>query len=100
VVLDPPAFAKSAKAVERASRGYKELNLSALRMIKPGGILFTYSCSQKIDKDLFRKIVFGAAADARRNVRVLHQTGHPMDHPINIFHPENEYLKGLVLLVE
>jgi 23S rRNA (cytosine1962-C5)-methyltransferase len=100
IVLDPPAFAKNAKSVPNATRGYKELNLLAIKKIKPGGIIFTFSCSQKIEKDLFRKVVFGAAADARRNVRILHQTTQPIDHPINIFHPENEYLKGLVLYVE
>ncbi|MCF6240284.1 MAG: class I SAM-dependent rRNA methyltransferase [Bacteroidales bacterium] len=100
IVLDPPAFAKTAKAVPNATRGYKELNLIAFRKINPGGIVFTFSCSQKITRDLFRKIVFGAAADARRNIRILHQTTQPPDHPINIYHPENEYLKGLVLYVE
>ena len=100
IILDPPAFAKTAKAVKNASRGYKQLNLQAFRHIKPGGLVFTFSCSQKIDRDLFRKIVFGAAADAGRNVRILHQTTQPADHPVNIFHPENEYLKGLVLQVE
>ncbi|RLD84180.1 MAG: class I SAM-dependent rRNA methyltransferase [Bacteroidetes bacterium] len=100
IVLDPPAFAKTAKAVPNATRGYKELNLTAFRKINPGGIVFTFSCSQKISRDLFRKIVFGAAADAKRNIRILHQTTQPPDHPINIYHPENEYLKGLVLYVE
>ncbi|MBN1251451.1 MAG: class I SAM-dependent rRNA methyltransferase [Bacteroidales bacterium] len=100
IVLDPPAFAKTAKAVKNAARGYKELNLIAFRKIKPGGIVFTFSCSQKIDRDLFRKIIFAAAADAKRNVRILHQTTQAPDHSINIYHPENEYLKGLVLLVE
>lgn len=100
IILDPPAFAKTAKALPNATRGYKELNLMAFRKIKPGGILFTFSCSQKVDRDLFRKIVFGAAADAKRNVRILHQTTQPNCHPVNIFHPENEYLKGLVLQVE
>lgn len=100
IVLDPPAFAKTAKAVPNATRGYKELNLTAFRNINPGGIVFTFSCSQKITRDLFRKIVFGAAADAGRNIRILHQTTQPPDHPINIYHPENEYLKGLVLYVE
>ncbi len=100
IVLDPPAFAKTAKAVPNATRGYKELNLIAFRKINPGGIVFTFSCSQKITRDLFRKIVFGAAADARRNIRILHQTTQPPDHPVNIYHPENEYLKGLVLYVE
>ncbi len=100
IVLDPPAFAKNAKSVPNASRGYKDLNLTAFKKIKPGGILFTFSCSQNIDRDLFRKIVFGAAADARRDVRILHQLTQPADHPVNIFHPEGEYLKGLVLYVE
>lgn len=100
IVLDPPAFAKSAKAVDNASRGYKQINMRAFQKIKPGGILFTFSCSQNIDKDLFQKIVFGAAADARRNVRIIHQLHQPADHPINIFHPEGEYLKGLALYVE
>ncbi len=100
IVLDPPAFAKTAKAVPNATRGYKELNLIAFRKINPGGIVFTFSCSQKITRDLFRKIVFGAAADAGRNIRILHQTTQPLDHPINIYHPENEYLKGLILYVE
>jgi len=100
IVLDPPAFAKTARAVNNATRGYKELNLKAMKKIKKGGILFTFSCSQKINRDLFRKIIFGAAADAGRNIRILHQTTQPPDHPINIYHPENEYLKGLVLYVE
>jgi 23S rRNA (cytosine1962-C5)-methyltransferase len=100
VVLDPPAFAKSSKAVANAARGYKNLNLIALKKIKPQGLIFTFSCSQHIDRDLFRKIVFGAAADAKRNVRILRQFTQPDDHPINIFHPEGEYLKGLLLHVE
>ncbi len=100
IVLDPPAFAKNARAVDNASRGYKQINLRAIQKIKPGGILFTFSCSQNIDKLLFQKIVFGAAADAGRNVRILHQLHQPFDHPINIFHPEGEYLKGLVVQVE
>jgi len=100
VVLDPPAFAKNAKSVPNAARGYKDLNLTALKKMVPGGILFTFSCSQNIDTDLFRKIVFAAAADAQRNVRILHQLTQPADHPVNIFHPEGEYLKGLVLQVE
>lgn len=100
MVLDPPAFAKNAKAVPNASRGYKNLNLIAFKQIKPGGLIFTFSCSQHIDRDLFRKIVFGAAADAGRNVRIIKQLTQPEDHPINIFHPEGEYLKGLLLYVE
>lgn len=100
MVLDPPAFAKNAKSVPNASRGYKNLNLIAFKTIKPGGLVFTFSCSQHIDRDLFRKIVFSAAADAGRNVRILKQLTQPEDHPINIFHPEGEYLKGLLLHVE
>ena len=100
IVLDPPAFAKHARAVDNASRGYKQINLQAFRRIKPGGLVFTFSCSQNISKDLFQKIVFGAAADAYRNVRIIHQLHQPADHPINIYHPEGEYLKGLVLWVE
>ncbi len=100
IVLDPPAFAKNARAVDNASRGYKQINLRAIQKIKPGGILFTFSCSQNIDKLLFQKIVFGAASDAGRNVRILDQLHQPFDHPINIFHPEGEYLKGLVVQVE
>ncbi|MES2690939.1 MAG: class I SAM-dependent rRNA methyltransferase [Bacteroidota bacterium] len=100
MVLDPPAFAKNARSVPNASRGYKNLNLTAFKKIKPGGLIFTFSCSQHIDRDLFRKIIFGAAADARRNVRIVKQLTQPEDHPINIFHPEGEYLKGLLLYVE
>jgi len=100
IVLDPPAFAKNAKSVPNACRGYKGLNLAAFQKIERGGIVFTFSCSKSIDKELFRKIVFGAAADAGRNIRILHQLSQPPDHPINIFHPESEYLKGLVLYVE
>jgi 23S rRNA (cytosine1962-C5)-methyltransferase len=100
MVLDPPAFAKNARSVPNAARGYKNLNLIAFKKIKPGGLIFTFSCSQHIDRDLFRKIIFGAAADAKRNVRILRQLTQPEDHPINIFHPEGEYLKGLLLHVE
>jgi 23S rRNA (cytosine1962-C5)-methyltransferase len=100
MVLDPPAFAKNARSVPNASRGYKNLNLAAFKQIKPGGLVFTFSCSQHIDRDLFRKIVFGAAADAKRNIRIVRQLTQPEDHPINIFHPEGEYLKGLLLYVE
>ncbi len=100
IILDPPAFAKHARAVDNASRGYKQISLQAFRRIKPGGLVFTFSCSQNISKDLFQKIVFGAAADAYRNVRIVHQLHQPADHPINIYHPEGEYLKGLVLWVE
>lgn len=100
IVLDPPAFAKNAKALNNATRGYKNLNMLGINKVKKGGLVFTFSCSQHIDKDLFRKIVFGAAADCKRNVRVLKQLSQPEDHPINIYHPEGEYLKGLLLEVE
>jgi 23S rRNA (cytosine1962-C5)-methyltransferase len=100
IVLDPPAFAKHLSSVKLATVGYRNLNTEAMRRIARGGILFTFSCSQVIDKDLFRKIIFTAAAQARRNVRILHQLSQPPDHPISIYHPEGEYLKGLVLYVE
>lgn len=100
MVLDPPAFAKHLDAVKRAAIGYKKLNLEAFRRIAKNGVVFTFSCSQAIDKTLFRQIVFGAAAQAGRKVRILHQLHQPPDHPINIYHPEGEYLKGLVLHVE
>jgi 23S rRNA (cytosine1962-C5)-methyltransferase len=100
IVLDPPAFAKHARAVVNATRGYKQINMKAIQNIKPGGIIFTFSCSQNISSELFQKIVFGAAADARRNVRIIKQLHQPSDHPVNIFHPEGEYLKGLILWVE
>lgn len=100
IILDPPAFAKNAKAVPNASRGYKNLNALGFQKIRPGGLIFTFSCSQHIDKDLFRKIVFSAAAESKRNVRILQQLSQPQDHPINIYHPEGEYLKGLLLQVD
>lgn len=100
IILDPPAFAKNARSVDNAARGYKNLNMLGIQKVKPGGLLFTYSCSQHIDKDLFRKIVFGGAADVKRNVRILKQLSQPEDHPINIYHPEGEYLKGLFLMVD
>lgn len=100
IVLDPPAFAKSKSTVDKAARGYKEINLSAFRKIKTGGLLATFSCSQHIDKELFRKIIFAAAADSGRSVRIIQQLTQPLDHPINIYHPEGEYLKGLLLYVE
>jgi len=100
IILDPPAFAKSAAAVDRAARGYKDINMRAFRKVKKGGMLFTYSCSQHITKDLFQKIIFGAAADSGRNVRILFQLHQPADHPVNLYHPEGEYLKGLALWVE
>ncbi len=100
IIIDPPAFAKTQSAVKQASRGYKELNLKAMKKIKSGGLIFTFSCSQRIEKDLFKKIVFSAAADAKRNIRIIGQMSQGEDHPINIFHPETEYLKGLILYVE
>jgi 23S rRNA (cytosine1962-C5)-methyltransferase len=100
IVLDPPAFTKHISTVKKAARGYKDINYHAIRRIAPGGILFTFSCSQHISTDLFRKIAFSAAADARRDVRILAQLGQPLDHPISIYHPEGEYLKGLVLGVD
>ena len=100
IILDPPAFAKHRDAVRNALKGYKRLNRKALEQIKPNSILFTFSCSQIITKDQFRLAVFSAAAEAKRNVRILHQLTQSADHPINIYHPEGEYLKGLVLFVE
>lgn len=99
VVVDPPAFAKSKDHVMQASRGYKDLNLWAIRRLAPGGLLYTSSCSSYVDPDLFQKIVFAAAKDARRDVQILVKTSHAPDHPINVFHPEGEYLKGLLCLV-
>lgn len=100
IILDPPAFAKHRDAVRNALKGYKRLNARGFESIKPGGILFTFSCSQVITKEQFRLAVFSAAAESKRNVRILHQLSQPADHPINIYHPEGEYLKGLVLWVE
>ncbi|MCI7575540.1 MAG: class I SAM-dependent rRNA methyltransferase [Bacteroidales bacterium] len=100
IILDPPAFAKHRGAVRNALQGYKRLNAKAFEKIRPGGILFTFSCSQAVDKDMFRLAVFSAAAMSKRKVRILHQLTQPQDHPVNIYHPEGEYLKGLVLWVE
>ena len=100
IILDPPAFAKHRDAVKNALRGYQRINAKAIEMIRPGGILFTFSCSQAVDKEAFRLAVFSAAAQTGRKVRILHQLHQPQDHPINIYHPEGEYLKGLVLYVE
>jgi len=100
IILDPPAFAKHREALRNALKGYKRLNAKAFEQIKPGGILFTFSCSQVVSKEQFRLAVFSAAAESKRNVRILHQLSQPADHPINIYHPEGEYLKGLVLWVE
>lgn len=100
IILDPPAFAKHRDALRNALRGYTKLNAKAFEKIRPGGILFTFSCSQVVTKDNFRNAVFTAAAQAGRSVRILHQLTQPGDHPVNIYHPEGEYLKGLVLYVE
>ena len=100
IILDPPAFAKHRDAVKNALRGYQRINAKAIEMIRPGGILFTFSCSQAVDKEAFRLAVFSAAAQVGRKVRILHQLHQPQDHPINIYHPEGEYLKGLILYIE
>ena len=100
IILDPPAFAKHRAALHNALKGYTRLNVKAFERIKPGGIMFTFSCSQVVTKDNFRNAVFTAAAISGRRVRILHQLHQPADHPINIYHPEGEYLKGLVLYVE
>ena len=100
IILDPPAFAKHHKVLGNAMQGYKRLNARAISQIRPGGILFTFSCSQAVSKELFRTMIFSAAAIAGRNVRILHQLTQPADHPVSIYHPEGEYLKGLVLYVE
>ena len=100
IILDPPAFAKHKDALKHALIGYRRLNQKAMEKIQPGGILFTFSCSQVVSKDQFRTAVFTAAAQAGRSVKILYQLHQPADHPINIFHPEGEYLKGLVLSVE
>lgn len=100
IILDPPAFAKHRDALRNALRGYTKLNAKAFEKIRPGGILFTFSCSQVVNKENFRNAVFTAAAQSGRSVRILHQLTQPGDHPVNIYHPEGEYLKGLVLYVE
>lgn len=100
IVLDPPAFAKHKDALRNALKGYTRLNAIAFEKIKKGGILFTFSCSQAVNKDQFRLAVFTAAAQSGRHVRIMHQLHQPADHPVNIYHPEGEYLKGLVLYVE
>ena len=100
IILDPPAFAKHHKVLGNALQGYKKINARALEKIAPGGILFTFSCSQAVSRDLFRTTIFTAAAIARRKVRIIGQLTQPADHPINIYHPEGEYLKGLVVYVE
>ena len=100
IVLDPPAFAKHRSALKNALRGYQRLNYKAFEKIAPGGIIFTFSCSQAVSKEQFRLAVFSAAAQSRRRVRIIRQMTQPADHPVNIYHPEGEYLKGLVLYVE
>lgn len=100
IILDPPAFAKHRDALRNALRGYTKLNAKAFEKIRSGGILFTFSCSQVVNKENFRNAVFTAAAQSGRSVRILHQLTQPGDHPVNIYHPEGEYLKGLVLYVE
>jgi 23S rRNA (cytosine1962-C5)-methyltransferase len=100
IILDPPAFAKHQDALNNALMGYKRLNARAIEQIRKGGIIFTFSCSQVVTRENFRKSVFAAAANSGRHVRILHQLTQPPDHPISIFHPEGEYLKGLVLQVE
>lgn len=100
IVLDPPAFAKHRSALKNALRGYQRLNYKAFEKIAPGGIIFTFSCSQAVSKEQFRLAVFSAASQSRRRVRIIRQMTQPADHPVNIYHPEGEYLKGLVLYVE
>ena len=100
IILDPPAFAKHRNALPQALKAYKRINTRAFEQIRSDGIVFTFSCSQVVAKDKFREAVFSAAAISGRKVRILHQLTQPADHPINIFHPESEYLKGLVLHVE
>lgn len=100
IILDPPAFAKHRDAIRNALKGYRRLNAKGIQQIQPGGILFTFSCSQVISREQFRLAVFSAAAETGRKVRILHQLSQPADHPVNIYHPEGEYLKGLVLYVE
>jgi 23S rRNA (cytosine1962-C5)-methyltransferase len=100
IILDPPAFAKHHNVLANALQGYKRLNIKAIEQIKPGGIIFTFSCSQVVTRENFRKSVFAAAANTGRSVRIVHQMNQPPDHPVNIYHPESEYLKGLVIYVE
>jgi len=100
IVLDPPAFVKSSKGIERGARGYKDINLTAIKKIKKDSLIFTFSCSHHVTADLFRKIVFSAAADSGREVRILAQLSQGKDHPFSIYHPEGEYLKGLLLHVD
>ncbi|MDR2929155.1 MAG: class I SAM-dependent rRNA methyltransferase [Cytophagaceae bacterium] len=100
IILDPPAFAKHLNVLQNALKGYRRLNSKAFDIIKPGGILFTFSCSQVVSREMFRTAIFSAAAHSGRNVRILHQLEQPADHPVSIYHPEGEYLKGLAMYVE
>ncbi|MBP5205449.1 MAG: class I SAM-dependent methyltransferase, partial [Bacteroidales bacterium] len=100
IVLDPPAFAKHHRVKEQGIKGYRNINRKAMSKLKPGGLLFTFSCSQAISIDDFRTIAFSAAAMENKNVRVVHQMQHALDHPVSIYHPEGDYLKGLLLAVE
>lgn len=100
IVLDPPAFCKNKGQINQASRGYKDINMYALKHLAPGGLLYTASCSSYIDADLFQKIVFAAAKDTRRSLKIVQKTSHSFDHPINIYHPEGDYLKGLLCVVD
>jgi 23S rRNA (cytosine1962-C5)-methyltransferase len=97
IILDPPAFVKRKKDLLRGTRGYKDINRLAMKRIQNGGILLSFSCSNFVDWDLFQKVVFSAAKEARRKVQILRRLGHPPDHPINLYHPEGEYLKALLL---
>jgi len=99
IILDPPAFCKGKGQVKQAARGYKDINLQAMKRMAPGGILFTSSCSYYVDSDLFQKIVFGAARDSGREVQIIQKVSHAFDHPISIYHPEGAYLKSLFLRV-
>ena len=100
IILDPPAFAKHQDALPQALKAYRRMNAKAFQQIAPDGILFTFSCSQIVSKEKFREAVFSAAAISKRNVRILHQLTQPADHPVSIYHPEGEYLKGLFLYVD
>jgi 23S rRNA (cytosine1962-C5)-methyltransferase len=99
VILDPPAFAHRQKDVENAARAYKDINLQAMKIIEPEGLLLSCSCSQPVSPDLFQKILFAAAADANRQVRIIGQSSHALDHPISIYHPEGRYLQAMLLHV-
>jgi 23S rRNA (cytosine1962-C5)-methyltransferase len=100
IVLDPPAFAKHRDKRHQAIQGYKRLNANAIRQIKPGGFIFTFSCSQVVDKQIFNNTIIAAAIETGRSVRIIEQLHQPADHPVNAFHPEGEYLKGLVIQVD